>query len=162
MSIDKQIQLVHYSEKACAVFGNTRDFKDDLKQLGGKFNMNLIKRDAIMSDNGRDCIGESQKTEPGWIFPMQSYDKIKTYIETGNLDLKQQNMENTSITITRFAFDKLIDRISSLENEIKLLKQKFDPGTNVADDTVYTVDNGGGDDDGSDKPIRKRLLRKKV
>ena len=125
MSTNKQIQLVQYSEKACAVFGNTRDFKDDLKQLGGKFNMNLIKRDAIMSDNGRNCIGESQKTEPGWIFPMQSYEKIATYIETGNLDIKQQNMENSSISITRSTFNKLINRISTLENEVKRLKHQF-------------------------------------
>ena len=44
MSIADHLELAEYSEKACAVFGNTREFKDDLKRMGGKFNMKLLKQ----------------------------------------------------------------------------------------------------------------------
>ena len=157
MNIGSKIQLVEYSEKACAVFGHTRECKDDLKRMGGKFNMNLIKREPIMSDNGRDCIGENQKTEPGWIFPMHMYQKINTYIETGSLELDttHQNSNSSSITITRNAFDKLVDRIATLEAEVKQLKQQL---TMKENDCIS--DEDGVEDRGDDKPVR-RLLRKK-
>lgn len=35
------LQLIEYSEKAFAVIGNTKEFKDTLKKLGGKFNSRL-------------------------------------------------------------------------------------------------------------------------
>ena len=46
--------FVKYSEKCIAVFGDTKPIKDSLKELGGKFNMNL-------THNG--------EKKPGWIFP---------------------------------------------------------------------------------------------
>jgi hypothetical protein len=46
-------KLVEYSEKAIAVFGNTKPIKDKLKELGGRFNPFLI-------DNGKKCAG--------WVF----------------------------------------------------------------------------------------------
>lgn len=46
-------QLVDYSDKAVALFGNTRPIKDSLKELGGRFN-------PALTLNG-------EKT-PGWIF----------------------------------------------------------------------------------------------
>lgn len=35
------LQIVEYSEKAFAVIGNTKEYKDDLKKLGGRFNARL-------------------------------------------------------------------------------------------------------------------------
>ena len=128
---DGQMQLTEYSEKACAVFGNTREYKEDLKQLGGKFNMNLVRKSDIFSDNGKVCIGESQKTEPGWIFPKSSYQKVKTYIETGKLETVQftnhrddRDNRDQSIIINRHTFDAIVERISSLEHEVDELKKQ--------------------------------------
>ena len=36
-----EFQIINYSEKAIAVIGNTKSIKDQLKQLGGKFNPRL-------------------------------------------------------------------------------------------------------------------------
>ena len=36
-----QFQIIDYSEKAIAVVGDTRDIKDKLKALGGRFNPRL-------------------------------------------------------------------------------------------------------------------------
>jgi hypothetical protein len=37
-------QIVDYSEKALAVFGDTRSVKDELKALGGRFNPKLTHK----------------------------------------------------------------------------------------------------------------------
>ena len=38
------ISLEKYSDKCYAVFGDTKEHKDQLKELGGKFNNNLKGR----------------------------------------------------------------------------------------------------------------------
>lgn len=48
------IEIVDYSEKAVAVFGDTKAIKDPLKGIGGRFN-------PALSRNGEKC--------PGWVFP---------------------------------------------------------------------------------------------
>ena len=50
---DQKIMIVSYSEKAVAVFGETRPLKELLKEQGGRFNPYLKK-------DGENC--------PGWIF----------------------------------------------------------------------------------------------
>lgn len=54
----KGLQLVDYSEKAIAVIGETKNYKDTLKSLGGRFNFNLT------------CGA-------GWIFPKSKATEIK-------------------------------------------------------------------------------------
>ncbi|KAJ3413749.1 Protein artemis [Chytridiales sp. JEL 0842] len=60
------LRLVNYSEKTVAVFGNTKACKDQLKSMGGKFNMNL-------SQNGLKV--------PGWIFPTSQKGDLEVWIK---------------------------------------------------------------------------------
>jgi len=53
--------IVHYSEKAIAVFGDTRAIKDNLKALGGRFNPKLTH------DNGKKA---------GWIFSKSKEEEV--------------------------------------------------------------------------------------
>ncbi len=57
-----------YSDKSIVVSGNTRDVKEDLKRLGGKYNAKL--RDG-----------------PGWIFPKTLENVVRKYIETGEVEV---------------------------------------------------------------------------
>jgi len=50
----KRLEIVNYSEKAIAVFGDTKSIKDELKALGGRFNSSLTRA-------GKLCAG--------WVFP---------------------------------------------------------------------------------------------
>lgn len=59
------IQIVDYSEKAIAVTGDTKPFKDDLHALGGKFNFRL-------------------KCGPGWIFPKTKQEEVAEFVEKVN------------------------------------------------------------------------------
>lgn len=56
------VEVIDYSEKSFAVYGNTKPIKDELKQLGGRFNM-YLKASAGF-------------TFAGWIFPMSKKQQV--------------------------------------------------------------------------------------
>lgn len=64
------LEIVDYSEKAIAVFGNTKAIKDQLKDLGGHFNPSL-------NNNG--------EKRAGWIFSKKQADKVKELITPTDL-----------------------------------------------------------------------------
>ena len=57
--------IIDYSEKALAVFGNTRQIKDQLKELGGRFNPKLTH--------------EGQK-KAGWIFSKSKENELNNLL----------------------------------------------------------------------------------
>lgn len=59
------LEIVDYSEKAIAVFGDTKAIKEELKELGGRFNPSL------------NYNGEKRA---GWIFSKKQADKVKELI----------------------------------------------------------------------------------
>lgn len=61
----KDLEIVDYSEKAIAVFGDTKAIKDQLKELGGRFNPSL------------NYNGEKRS---GWIFSKKQADKVKELV----------------------------------------------------------------------------------
>lgn len=58
---------IKYSEHSVAIFGPTKSIKDQLKTMGGKFNMYLRSR------NG--------EKEPGWIFPKAKISEIENTLK---------------------------------------------------------------------------------
>lgn len=63
------LEVVDYSEKSIAVFGETKAIKDQLKSLYGRFNANLIR-------NGSKC--------PGWIFSKRHSEAVRALVESVN------------------------------------------------------------------------------
>ena len=61
----KGFEVVDYSEKAIAVFGETKEVKEQLKELGGKFNPALR-------------YGEGKRA--GWIFSKKQADKVRALL----------------------------------------------------------------------------------
>jgi hypothetical protein len=59
------MEIVDYSEKSFVVRGNTKEYKDKLKELGGKWNSNL-------TDGG------------GWIFSNTRKDKVEEWLSNFN------------------------------------------------------------------------------
>lgn len=58
-------EIVEYSEKSIAIFGDTKSIKDELKALGGKFN-------PALKNNG--------EKRAGWIFPKKQADKVRALL----------------------------------------------------------------------------------
>jgi hypothetical protein len=66
MQVSCPLEIVRYSDASFAVFGKTKQYKDDLQSLGGKFN-NWLKRDC--------------KPTPGYIFPNWRKESVLRYME---------------------------------------------------------------------------------
>lgn len=58
-------EIVEYSEKSIAVFGDTKSIKEELKAIGGKFN-------PALKNNG--------EKRAGWIFPKKQADKVRALL----------------------------------------------------------------------------------
>lgn len=63
------LEVVDYSEKAIAVFGDTKEVKDQLKSLGGRFNPHLKRNDV---------------KEAGWIFSKRMTEKVAEFVSSVN------------------------------------------------------------------------------
>ena len=60
----KDIFLEEYTDRSIVVRGETRQYKEDLKKLGGKYNSRL-------------------RGEPGWIFPKSKQNDIVKFMKEG-------------------------------------------------------------------------------
>ena len=104
-----------YSDKAIVVSGNTRDVKEDLKRLGGKYNAKL--RDG-----------------PGWIFPKTLEGAVRKYIETGEVPVKE----------ARRLFEPAdADAVRAMLNAIGAQKRQEQPADDIVttlENRVYDVE----------------------
>lgn len=72
------LEIVDYSEKAIAVFGDTKAIKDQLKDLGGRFN-------PALNYNG--------EKRAGWIFSKEQADKVRELLAPAKSE--KESDENT-------------------------------------------------------------------
>ena len=82
-----QLSIKEYTAKSFVVRGvtpdDTRDHKDELKKLGGKFNAKLRSIDG-------------DKYEPGWIFATRNKNKVQTFIDKINDSIDEEQDEKYS------------------------------------------------------------------
>lgn len=67
------LQVVDYSEKSIALFGDTRKWAGNLKKMNGRFNAHLK----------RVIEGKEVRTA-GWIFKVDRTDEVVTFVEEAN------------------------------------------------------------------------------
>jgi hypothetical protein len=95
--------LQDYTEKSIALFGNTKNYVDELKELGGRFNPNLTHDDV-------KC--------PGWIFSNKKREQLLEFVEKVNdnkyvkseKDIRKEDIVN-ELTKIRNDIDKLIKKL---------------------------------------------------
>ena len=130
------ISIVNYSEKAIAVFGNTKDIKDHLSALGGKFNPSLKQNDERV---------------PGWVFPNSKKEEVRkiiTAFSQGTLGEPPKKVEKASsssaptetFTISKEMFLALVSRIETLEAELAISKKVIEKLSSAA--YIHPVEKG--------------------
>ena len=65
INLNNEMEIVDYSDKSIAVYGETKPWHKNLKSLGGRFNPNL-------------------KDGPGWIFSKKHDDKVSSFVQRAN------------------------------------------------------------------------------
>lgn len=83
------LEIVDYSEKAVAVFGDTKAIKDELKSIGGKFNPRL------------NYNGEKRA---GWVFPKSKRETLENVLK--GIDTNGELQENDNNTVIDRPNDK--------------------------------------------------------
>jgi hypothetical protein len=96
------MNIEDYTEKSFVVFGETKNFKETLKELGGKYNSNL-------------------KVGPGWVFSKSNKEQVEQWMNSisnikyiSNIKSKEER---------EFSMSKMIDEYS---NKIFEIDEDFD------------------------------------
>ena len=83
------LEIVNYSEKAIAVFGDTKAIKEQLKELGGRFN-------PALNYNG--------EKRAGWIFSKKQADKVRELLVPSAEDSKEEAAANEAHPLEEITF----------------------------------------------------------
>jgi len=78
------LRLIRYSEKALAVVGPSKQFKDSLKDLGGRWN-------SALTING--------KREMGWIFSLKSKDSLEALLKIKEEDPSGSKSDASAVIV---------------------------------------------------------------
>jgi hypothetical protein len=144
------LKIEAYTEKSIVVCGNTKDYKDQLKEHGGKWNSNLTK-------NG-EKFG-------GWIYPISKKSALEKWIGSVKKDPVKETLTNTVSNVTSTSIEKRLTEVEDKLNKILDLLQ------NVSNEGEFKTfkskvlglkeKNTVEEDDEEDEEIpKKRLLRK--
>lgn len=137
VAVPEGLEIVDYSEKAIAVFGDTKSIKEELKALGGKFN-------HALKNNG--------EKRAGWIFPKKQADKVRALLapaacvcsETSqNLNTK----EEVKPVVEHYFVKKKIDlkqlvESGDLDSVNEMIKQKEEALNNAIENVNYYKEIG--------------------
>ena len=155
------VRIISYTDKSIVVIGDTKKYKDSLKNLGGKWNASLTNR-------------ETGEKFMGWIFYLSKQREVQSWIDNGSPDVVESKTESKQgesqpkmsilakpkvlpsssddrIRQLEKSIEMLIAKVASLEIEVSTLKK----GT-PKDEEVY-------DEEVEDEEVQtppKRLLRR--
>lgn len=124
----------NYTERAIAVFGDTKNYAKKLGEIGGKFNMGLTYR----MDKSLIKMTRSDGKEPGWVFPKTKLSVIEAfvknppkvteekteYFQESKTKESKVTEDNDKIMLSREQFMNLVSTVNRLEQEVALLKNK--------------------------------------
>lgn len=157
------LNIVDYSEKAIAVFGDSTPYKVHLLNLNGKFNPSLRQND---------------QRQAGWIFPKTKkgeVEKIINQINNGTITSSEQPTEHKEYKVSKNTTEKeyvskqdfmnLVSKVERLEQEYSNLLKSI--GKNPSKQTKSSNQSSRSDEEpeeeeeSEEEEKPKRLLRKK-
>ena len=163
----KDISLEEYTDRSIVVRGETRQYKEDLKKLGGKYNSRL-------------------RGEPGWIFPKSKQNDIVKFMKEGKRLVSEEeaqageartleweskrSSEKKTSSFSNYSNDNnvLIHMIKNLTQKIEKMDKKISilmTANNINSSSKQVIkkksSESSSDDDSSDEDEvpRKRLLK---
>lgn len=145
----KDISLEEYTDRSIVVRGETRQYKEDLKKLGGKYNSRL-------------------RGEPGWIFPKSKQNDVVKFIKEGKRLVSEEEAHAGEVRTLeweslRSSEQKTYSSSSSNDNKvlidmIKTLTQKIEN----MDKKISILMTANNIDTNSKKVSHKKVIKKKV
>ena len=115
-----QFQIIDYSEKAIAVVGDTRDIKDKLKALGGRFNPRL------------SCGA-------GWIFSKKQRAEVEKLLQGGNVEKSEAESKAKKNTAIDEAKAEYVKVWKNDEKMIKFCQNEISNAVKMSDGRIVVV-----------------------
>ena len=126
MTLSGIIQVTEYSDASVAMFGNTTEYKEHIKAMGGRFNARLRHP-------------TTKEPTPGWIFPKRSTKMLNKYVEIGDTDgfditkhCKEYGVRNNvgssdqdKSEVSHIEFNNLVNRVNELEQIVQKLSENL-------------------------------------
>lgn len=127
----EDLEMVDYSEKAIAVFGDTKAIKEQLKELGGRFN-------PALNYNG--------EKRAGWIFSKKQADKVRELLAPAKSEeeageIVPECVEELPAPPEVIYIEIPTDEASAKDNEFKYLQRLAKRFLNAADELHEKVSN---------------------
>ena len=146
---NKNLYIEDYSEKSIVIRGTeTKTYKEGLKNLGGKYNMNL-------------------KGQPGWVFPKTKLQSVQNFINNcleSNKNTNQTTLDK-NISKKNKLLDELLNKcfeirklINQLTDEIKEEKENNNKINNTEQKNKLNEDYSDSDETIDVSIPRRRLL----
>ena len=146
---NKNLYIEDYSEKSIVIRGTeTKTYKEGLKNLGGKYNMNL-------------------KGQPGWVFPKTKLQSVQNFINNcleSNKNTNQTTLDK-NISKKNKLLDELLNKcfeirklINQLTDEIKEEKENNNKINNTEQKNTLNEDYSDSDETIDVSIPRRRLL----
>lgn len=161
MSEFKDIEIYDYSTKSFVVRGETKQYRDSMVALGGKWNSRLTDKDT------GDRFG-------GWIFPAAKRIDVETWKSKGvHLEAPESKRYSPSSkseptsSYSRSGSDnrELVQKMAKMEQRMAKMEKMMEKMLSLLDDNEEVViesDSEGDDtDDREARKPRPRLLVKK-
>lgn len=146
-----------YTEKSIVVRGETKEFKESLKSLGGKWNSKLTDK-------------STQETFGGWIFPLSKTSEVEKWMRNKVTVLPSQSPKSVE---PKDNFDRIAQIETMLVEVIKELEKLDKSFVDKINNTEFyktfvnkhKVDCEEFEEDSGDEesgPLPKRLLGKNI
>lgn len=143
----QDIFVVDYSEKAFAVFGDTKPHAEELGRMFGKFGLYKLEG----------------KPTPGWIFSKRRLQCVEQYIKDGTLPADAKPPKSSPTRTKPVEYVEHVDLRT--EKKVAELHTKVDKMmvmlSKVLDTLGYEEDNVEVEETEEEVPEHKRLLKKK-
>lgn len=111
-----ELSLVEYSERAFVITGeDTRKYKEDLKNLGGKWNSRLTDKKT----GEKFC---------GWVFYVSLREKVEEWLKSPT-SVERKEYNNTDSN-----YKSLEKRVEKLENLVRELSKKLESFEDIESD----------------------------
>lgn len=144
----ENVTIEKYSEKSFVVRGETKEHKEKLSDLGGKWNSRL--RDGA-----------------GWIFPNMFKDNVENWINKGIVIQKKRyntsyNNETCTTSVTHNV-GQILKEVSELKKEVSELKKLIKQLINNEEEIIesdYDSEEEKKEDSEEENIPTKRLLRR--
>lgn len=165
-----------YSERAIALFGDTKPYKNKIMEIGGKFNPSLKVSNSddrragfIFPKTKRTVVQQLiSDIESGTIEPGAIEEKSNNYTKSvsSSSSSSRSSVNNTTVEVSKTDFMNLLSKVERLEQEVNNLKQQLSGKSDntkmsTKTKTKVVVEEKDEDEDESEEEMpKKRLLRR--